>query len=220
MSYFSPDYLQFFKELSANNHKEWFDLNRKRYEREVKLPFNAFVSELIEAVHQKDPEIQLAPKDAIFRINRDIRFSKDKTPYKNRMSAIISPFGRKDKSYPGLYVEIGPEHLRVYGGLYMLSTQQIYHVRNAIVHNLDLFKSLYSAKKFRDHYGEIRGEQAKRLPKEFQGAAEKEPLVYNKNWYYFQNFDPKTAERDDLLDLVMESYVAGKPLLDFFKEAI
>jgi len=220
MPYFSPDYLQFFRELSANNHKEWFDVHRKRYEKEVKIPFQRFVEEVIDAVKAHDPDLQIAPKDAIFRINKDIRFSKDKKPYKDRMAAIVSAYGRKDKSFPGLYFELGPEHMRIYGGLYMLGTQQIYHVRNAIAHNRDLFRKIYSASEFTAHYKEIHGEQAKRIPKEFHEVAKKEPLIYNKNWYYYHTLPAETVERDDLLEIVMEYYLAGKPLLDFFKEAI
>jgi uncharacterized protein (TIGR02453 family) len=91
MVYFEKDYFEFFKELAANNHKEWFDVNRSRYHSSVKEPFDKFIADLITEVHKIDKKIEIAPKDAIFRINRDIRFSKDKTPYKLNRSAIISP---------------------------------------------------------------------------------------------------------------------------------
>ena len=97
MAYFDTDYLEFFKELAGNNHKEWFDIHRKRYEQSVKIPMQVFVKDLILALKRIDKEIQIEPKDAIFRINRDIRFSKDKSPYKLQSSAIISKYGKKDK---------------------------------------------------------------------------------------------------------------------------
>ena len=100
MSYFSEDFLRFFKELAGNNNKEWFDLNRKRYFKEVKDPFHHFIEDLIAAVQKEDSNVNIAPKDAIFRINRDVRFSKDKTPYKLQVSAIISKGGKKDKVSP------------------------------------------------------------------------------------------------------------------------
>ena len=128
MQYFTQDYLDFFKELAAHNHKEWFDVNRKRYENVVKKPFQIFVDDLIESISKIDSEIQITSKEAIFRINRDIRFSKDKIPYKLNNSAIISKEGRVNKSYPGLYMELGPEHLSIYGGLYMPSTTEIQKV--------------------------------------------------------------------------------------------
>ena len=77
MNPISTEFNQFFKELAANNHKDWFDLNRKRYETHVKKPFEDFVEQLIEAVQKEDKSLNPKPKDCIFRINRDIRFSKD-----------------------------------------------------------------------------------------------------------------------------------------------
>ena len=118
MKYFSSDYLQFFKDLAPNNNKEWFDINRKRYEEVVREPFKVFITDLIDELSKDDSEIQITQKEAIFRINRDVRFAKDKTPYKMSNSAIISKGGRKDKSYPGVYIELGPEKLGVYGGVF------------------------------------------------------------------------------------------------------
>ena len=76
MVYFTREYQNFFKQLSRNNSKPWFDANRKRYEEHVKQPFAAFVEVMINLIRTEDPEVQITAKDAIFRINRDIRFSK------------------------------------------------------------------------------------------------------------------------------------------------
>ena len=129
---FTKGYLEFFKELAANNNKEWFDQNRKRYDKEVKKPFNAFIAETIELLRADDAEIDLLPKDAIFRINRDIRFSKDKTPYKTNMAAIISAHGKGDKRLPGMYIQISAEDLRFYSGCHMLEKEDLVNVRNHI----------------------------------------------------------------------------------------
>ena len=77
MAYFNKEFIKFFKELNKNNHKEWFDENRKRYEKEVKEPFQKFIDEMIGMINSDDPDVRIEAKDAIFRINRDIRFSKD-----------------------------------------------------------------------------------------------------------------------------------------------
>ncbi|MCB0846293.1 MAG: DUF2461 domain-containing protein, partial [Bacteroidetes bacterium] len=105
MPYFTPDYIAFFEELARNNTKEWFDQNRSRYEKSVKKPFYAFVERMIDLISEDDPAVMITPKDAIFRINRDIRFSNDKTPYKTNFSAVVSPGGRKEMVTPGLYFE-------------------------------------------------------------------------------------------------------------------
>ncbi|MDL5046489.1 DUF2461 family protein [Oscillatoria amoena NRMC-F 0135] len=85
MVYFDADYINFFDGLENNNTKEWFDTNKKIYENKVKKPFNAFIEELIAAYNALGYKIPMTAKDAIMRINRDIRFSNDKSPYKTHM---------------------------------------------------------------------------------------------------------------------------------------
>ena len=220
MKYFSPDYLNFFKELAPNNHKDWFDENRQRYHKSVKEPFEKFVTDLISEVQQHDPAVQTTYKDSIFRINRDIRFSKNKEPYKLNRSAIISEKGRKDKAFPGLYIEMGPEHYRVYGGVYQPDKEQLYNIREAIVKNPSGFQKLVNDKAFTETYGEVRGDKNKILPKEFKEPAVKTPLIFNKQFYWFTQFEPEIVETEDLLDRTMEAYHAGKPLMDFFIKAM
>ncbi len=217
---FSPDYLNFFKELAANNHKNWFDENRKRYEKEVKKPFNRFIQQIIDRVKLDDKEVDIEPKDSIFRINRDIRFSKDKTPYKLNMSGIVSPAGRKNKEAPGLYIEAGPEHLRIYGGVYMLGKENLEDLRFHVAAQNRKFEQLINDPNFVSHFGEIRGEKAKRLPKELKEAAEKQPLIFNKNWYYFAELPPETILEENVVDRVMDYYDAGKDLMYFFRQVI
>lgn len=220
MSYFNKDFMQFFKDLAANNHKDWFDANRKRYETTVKEPFKSFVGDMISRVQKVDPAVQIEPKDAIFRINRDIRFSKDKTPYKTNVSAVITPGGRKDKVTPGLYFELNPENIRVYSGLYMLDTQQLHKVRSYIAANLDEFNKIINEKQFKKRYGEILGEKHKRVPKEFQEAYEKQPLIANKAFYCFAKLDPDEVLRDDFPELIMDYYKTVFPLKNYLTKAL
>ncbi|MDP3354040.1 MAG: DUF2461 domain-containing protein [Flavobacteriaceae bacterium] len=220
MKYFTEDYLEFFKELAANNNKEWFDANRKRYENNVKKPFQKFVDDLILDLSKIDTEIQITSKEAIFRINRDIRFSNDKTPYKLNNSAVISKEGRTDKTHPGLYIELGPEHLRIYGGLYMPSTLEIYKVREAIVNQSAYFKDIVENPIFKKTYGEIRGEKQVRIPKEFKIVAENQPHLLNKQWYYFAQFPSKKILNDDLLELIVNTYQNGMEVKEFFRKAL
>lgn len=221
MKYFSEDFTKFFKGLSKNNHKEWFDQNRSTYENAIKKPFYNFVEEMILRVREDDPSVLITPKDAIFRINRDIRFSKDKTPYKTQVSAIVSPGGRKDHTTPGIYFEIGADNLRLYGGLYMLEKEQLYRVRSYIAANLKQFDKLINDKKFKKFYGgAIHGEKNKVIPKEFQEVAKKQPLLYNKGFYYFAKLDPKLITDPKLADKMMEGYHIAKPLKVFLSKAL
>ncbi|MEN8186356.1 MAG: DUF2461 domain-containing protein [Bacteroidota bacterium] len=220
MKYFTENYLNFFKELAANNNKEWFDQNRKRYEEVVREPFKLFVNDLINEVSKQAPEVQIEPKNAIFRINRDIRFSKDKTPYKLFNSAIISKTGRKDKSYPGLYVELSPEHLAIFGGIYMPDTKQVQKIREYIVNNLKDFERIISEKDFKEKFGEIKGEKNKRIPKEFRDAAAKQPLLMNKQWYHQVFLSPDIISSDKLLETIFDYNMAAQPFKEFLIRAL
>ncbi len=220
MAYFTEDYLAFFKELAANNHKQWFDANRKRYETTVREPFKSLITSIITEVQKIDSHFFLEPKDAIFRINRDIRFSKDKTPYKLFNSAIISRTGRKDKSVPGMYLELNPERLAIFGGLYNPDKIQINRVRNYIMTHSDRLESLLHEPAFHRTFGAIKGARYKRIPKEFQAPAMHHNLLYNKQWYYEASFAPQIMLQDNLLDFIMEQYRITLPVQEFFTKAI
>lgn len=222
MNYFSPDFLSFFKELAGNNHKDWFDENRTRYEKEVKEPFKVFIGDLIGHIRgAHEPDLLIEAKDAIFRINRDIRFAKDKTPYKTNVSALLSPQGRKAKDYPALYIELGPERLAIYGGLYQLVPKQVKEVRQYFADNLDRFQKLNNDSTFRKYYPEgIVGEAQKRVDKSIAEAAEKEPILFQKQFYYYNHVDPMLIPTDGLLITVMDHYEAAKDMMFFLREAM
>jgi len=220
MAYFSNEFIKFFKELNKNNHKEWFDANRKRYEKEVKEPFQKFIDEMIGRINADDPEVRIEAKDAIFRINRDIRFSKDKTPYKVNVSAIISPGGKKDKTIPGIYLELNAKEIRFYGGAHMVEKEQLYNVRSTIANNQKEFVQLLKDPRFKKRFGEIHGEKNKRLPEEFVEVAKTQPLIANKQFYYYAILDIKNLTTDNLPDTIMEYYFAAKPMKNFLKNAI
>lgn len=220
MTYFNADFIAFFKELSANNHKDWFDANRKRYEKSVKQPFAAFIGDLIIALRSEVPDLAVEPKDCIFRINRDIRFSADKTPYKTQTSALVSPGGRKAmSSLTGLYIELGPENLGIYGGLYMPEKEQLLDVRQHIRYHLDAFKSACSDARFTKTYGSIRGEKNKRLDADLTEAAQHEPLIYNKQFYYQSHLPISAILNDDLIKTVLEHYADAAAMRNFLLEA-
>jgi uncharacterized protein (TIGR02453 family) len=219
MSYFSPSFIQFFNDLSKNNDTGWFNENRKIYEKEVKKPFADFTAEMISRIQKYEPDVQIKPSDAIMRINNDIRFSKDKTPYKTHVAANISRYGKKDKSYPGFYFQLSNNKIEIYGGAYMIEPATLQNIRNYIAENLADFKSAYSDKNFKEKFGEIEGEKQKRIPPEFKEIAEKEPLILNKQFYYNAELKPDLLLKDELPDVLMEYYMAGKKVNDFLKTA-
>lgn len=127
MAWFTDDFNRFFKDLAKNNHKEWFDANRKRYEASVKQPFHDFVLEVIRRVHAVDKRVHIEPKDAIFRINRDIRFSADKRPYKTQQAALIDRGARGT-----LYVSVDADGIMVGCGTPHLDSAQVARWRAAV----------------------------------------------------------------------------------------
>ncbi|MBK8497340.1 MAG: DUF2461 domain-containing protein [Flavobacteriales bacterium] len=212
MAWFTADFNQFFKDLAKNNNKEWFDTNRKRYETSVKKPFEAFVAEAIARIAKHDKAMAaLEPKDTIFRINKDIRFSKDKTPYKLEASAIISPAGRKDHAVPGIYFALGPEAVKFYGGCYQPDKEQLKAIREAIAKEGKGFRKLIEGKAFKTLFGSVQGEANKVLPPEFKAAAAKEPLIANKQFYVGTELPAKLVSDAKLMDVLMDHWLAMCP---------
>lgn len=220
MAWFTNDFNGFFKDLAKNNNKEWFDVNRKRYEASVKKPFEAFVGEAINRIAKHDKAIAIEPKEAIFRINKDIRFSKDKTPYKLETSAIISPAGRKDHTVPGLYFALGPEAVKVYGGCYQPEKDQLEKIRTAIVRDPKGFRKVIEAKAFVSTFGSVQGEANKVLPAEFKEAAKKEPLIANKQFYVGVDRPAKLVADAKLLDVLLDHYMAMRPFNAWLASAL
>ncbi len=220
MIYFSKEYLDFFKKLAANNNKDWFDANRGKYEEFVKIPFERFIGDLIKAIGKIDKNVKIAPKDAIFRINRDVRFGADKSPYKTTRSAVISRFGKKDISYPGIYLEAGPEHYRVYGGCHQPEKDQLANIRSAIAANPGKLDKLLVAPDFKKVFGKILGEKNKIIPKELKEAADKSPLIYNKNFYWYCELPADAILKKDILEKSVTAYKVGKPLQDYFSASL
>lgn len=220
-SYFAPDFNAFFIELAANNHKDWFDENRERYKREVKLPFEKFVGDLISAMRDSEPEIDPDPKKTIFRINRDIRFAKDKSPYKLNRAANISKHGRKEAAHPGLYISFGPEHLYFAGGAYQPDRQQLQRIREAIAADPDTFKAALSDDAFADTFGEIRGEENKRIPdKELMAKASEHPVLLKKQFFYHTTLPADMITDADLLEKTLNIYKAAQPMAGFLERAL
>lgn len=219
MAWFEKEFIAFFKELEINNHKEWFQKNKTRYEQFVKEPFSDFVTEMISRIRKDDPSVGILAKEAMFRINRDIRFSNDKTPYKTNVSAVISSAGRKDLSVPGAYFEFSAQGVQYYGGAHHVEKDQLENVRRAIQRDPEKFTSIVKNKKFINTFAEVKGEKYKRLPRELDALAEKVPLIFNKNFYYGAKFDIDILLADNLADEIFSLYKTGKDFNMFFKEA-
>ena len=221
MAYFTKETLAFLEGLHINNDREWFSANRAIYERAVKAPFEAFVAEMIDRVKEHEPELRMAPKDAIFRINRDTRFSKDKSPYKTHLGAIIGLGGKHGEDKTGFYVQLSFDNALVAGGAYQLSAPALARVRASIARDPKAFERLIRGKRFASRFpGGLQGEVAKRMPPELAEAARAHPVIANKQFWWEAEMEPEVALRDDLVDLMMGYYRAGMEVSAFLDGAL
>lgn len=222
MSYFNSEFISFFKGLAANNNKEYFDANRKIYTKQVKEPFQALVMDVRDELGKTDASFkELELKNALFRINRDIRFSKDKTPYNLHVSAVVSPKGRKDMQDLGLYMHLNIDKCFFGGGMYQPDKENLEKIRHSILDNPKAFRNALNEKNFQSVYGGLaQSEVNKILPKEMKQLGTEVSEIYNKQFYFMAEHDgQKTILRDDLLPFIVSHYTASKSFNSWLKSA-
>lgn len=220
MNYFNQATLHFLRELPKNNNKKWFNANKDVYKKEVELPFKTFVSDLIIELQSLIPELNVEAKDCVFRIYKDVRFSKDKTPYKNHVSTMISKGGRKDKTTPGAYIQFSGEDIRLYSGSFTLTPKQCEQVRISIYKNLDTFNGIINAPKFVETFGEIRGETYKKISSPYFELVETQPLLLNRSFYFYKKYNSELALNPDLLKIIVNDYKQAIPTNEFLRMAL
>ena len=216
----NPSFLEFLYELSQNNNRAWFEANKATFQKEVQRPFEQLVAEIIGEIKAFDPRFQMDPKQATFRIYRDTRFSNDKTPYKTHMAAVFTNGGRQNLHDPGFYLHIEYGLLQLGGGAYFLEKEPLQKVRAKIMENPSAFRSLIEAPEFVEKYGEIKGEKNKVLPAPFKQAAEIEPMILNKQFYYMAELDSEQVLQRDFMKFVSGCFKIGMPLNQFLTDAI
>ena len=204
-------FYEFFIELSVNNQKSWFDENRARYEREVKALFLNFVESVLVKMVAVDGRFSgMEAKQCIFRINKDIRFSKDKTPYKLHCAAAIQIGGRKEMGAGGLYIQLGPEECGLYSGVYMPEKDELMRIRGLIAGDLEGFNRVITDKAFVKYFGTVRGEKNKRIDTAWGAAAAEQPLIFNKQFYIQHSVEAEDTLRSDFDDYVVEVWKASR----------
>lgn len=219
MAWFTQDTIDFFAEIAENNNREWFEANKKRYENSVKKPMLAFAGEMIERMRELDSGIMMLPREAVFRLHRDTRFSKNRAPYKTNGGISISSGGKRSHTTPGLYFHIDGQRVAVASGVYMPDTAQIAAIRRHIADNLDEFAALLDSPAFKEHFGTLHGGVNKVLPADLREAAAKQPLIFNKQFFYWAERPASDALREDLADYAMELMRAGWPMGQFLARA-
>ena len=213
--------LHFLKKLKINNNREWFDSNKTEYLASKEI-FEEFVSKLIKGINKFDKKvsIDLKPKDCTFRIYKDVRFSKDKTPYKNNMSASINPGGKKS-NIPGYYFHLEPEACFLAGGVYMPMPDDLKAIRQEIDYNpLPLINVLTSASFKKEFNGLNEEDKLKNPPKGFNKDHAHSEILKNKHFIVSKKFENKVILKKEGLSKTLDSFKAMYPFLDYLRKAI
>ncbi|MCP5120127.1 MAG: DUF2461 domain-containing protein [bacterium] len=161
---FGKQALQFLRGLEANNNREWFQARKKHYEECLKAPMVTLVEAINRELVRFAPDHVTEPKAAVYRIYRDTRFSKDKTPYKTHVAANFPRRGLEKQAAAGYYFHFSTKDVTVAGGAYMPGPEQLLAIRTHLAENHKAFEKLLRGKRLRDTLGELKGEQLTRPP--------------------------------------------------------
>lgn len=213
--------LSFLTVLKDNNYKEWFHENKALYD-EAKKEFEDFVSVLIKEVKQIDPEIGYPePKDCIFRIFRDIRFAKDKTPYKTNFGAFLAKGGSRKSEYGGYYFHLEPGNTLLAGGIWMPQPDILKAVREEIYHNTDEFLAILSNKEFSKNFGNIDNEYVlKTSPKDYPKDWPHLNLLKYKSYTVSKTLPESVFTDNKLLEEVCSVFKAMAPMNKYLNKVI
>lgn len=212
--------LTFLKKIKKNNNTEWMHAHKEEY-LEARKEFEFFVQELIVRLSQWDDRFEtLEPKNAIFRFNRDIRFSDNKKPYKENFAAFFG-IGGKKSPLPGYYISVSPKEIFVGGGLWQPEADKLLQVRRYIRENGDELQKIESSKKFKSTYGGLSDEDTlKRAPKGFEIDHPYADYIKLKSFIASKEFTQADALSKGFGQKVDKVLKELKPLNDFLGEAL
>ncbi len=212
--------LEFLKGLQANNHKAWMDEHRDQYH-EAKSILENLIQYLIREVGRFDPDIAtLEVKQCTFRINRDIRFSKDKTLYKTNMGAALQKEGKKSK-YATYYLHLQPHHESFLGGgIYKPPNELLAKVRQEIDYNAGELINILKDEKFKAYYGELQGEKLKTAPKGYTTDHPNIELLRLKSYVVFHSFRDEEVAAAGFKEKIVEGFQQLKPFIDYMNLAL
>ncbi|MFT6557993.1 DUF2461 domain-containing protein [Sneathiella sp.] len=221
---FSEDFQAFFKELKENNNRDWFAANKKRYQDIVQYPISDFVADLGPKLEEIAPCYVADPRPnrgSMFRIYRDIRFSKDQRPYKDHAACQFRHQAGKNAHAPGFYIHLADDGVHYGGGIWMPPSPKLALIRQAIDKNQDKWLSITQDETFLKTFGALNSEGAlKRPPK---GFSEDHPLIDDlkkKSFFAMHRAPAANLQKASLLDDVIETYEKAVPLMRFLTNAV
>lgn len=209
----------FLKDLEANNTREWFDQNRDRYD-VTRKKFLAVAELLIHEIRQFDDEIPaLNPKDCVFRIFRDVRFSNDKRPFKSNYGCFIARGGRKS-GFAGYYLHIQPGECFLSGGIYMPPPEHLKYIRQEIFYHPQNYIELIENKEFKSIFTLDYSDKLKTAPKGYPKDWEYLELIKNRNYAFGHRIEEEALFAPDFLKKAIELFKIIYPLNRYLNKAV
>lgn len=219
----SPSTIKFLKDLKKNNNRPWFEANRAKYET-AKADFANFIQAVIDQHGKKDVSIKnIVAKDCLFRINRDVRFSKDKSPYKSNFGASINKSGKKAEHSAGYYFQVQPQRNFAGGGIWMPEPNELKKVRQEIDYNFADFKKIISSRKFKSIYGDLdRSEEflLRRVPKGYEPDNPAADYLKLKSFVGISFFSDADLISKDLVKKTVAAFEALQPVIQFINNSM
>ena len=218
----SKEAIQFLDDLTANNTTDWMHANKKRYE-QYKKDYHHFVASILEELKPLDKSLDvLEVKNCTFRINRDIRFSKDKSPYKTNMGAWICQ-NKFRKNSPGYYVHFEKGNSFIAGGVWCPEPEELKKIRKEIAFFHEDLEKIVSDKKFKNEFKEITREEnniLKKAPKDFDPNHPAIEFLKLKSFTASQKIDDALFTDKDFSKKIAQKLIALKPFNDFLSRAL
>jgi uncharacterized protein (TIGR02453 family) len=219
-SAFPKEGLQFLRNLQRNNNREWFLDHKTIYEQYVKQPISDLIEALGAEFQRFAPEMVATHKVSAYRIHRDTRFSKDKSPYKTHVAAVFPHSGLGKHEGAGFYLHIAPKELFIGGGLYMPIPEDLNAVRRTIADNTAKFLKVIQDKRFKKLFGEVTGDQLSRVPRGFSSDHPAADFLRHKNFLAARTFPPEAATNAQFYRTVVETFKGMVPFVRFLNEPI
>lgn len=222
--HFTPDAFAFLRDLAANNDREWFNANKQRYEDSVRQPALDFITDFVEPLESLSPHFVADSRTvggSLFRIHRDTRFSKDKTPYKLNTGLHFRHERAKDAHAPGYYVHLQPRNCFIGAGLWRPEPKVAHQIRHHIAEHPDEWVEATQAKPFTDHFS-LGGDQLKRPPRGIDVDPD-DPLMNDLRRTSFIATGPLTqgdVTRGDFGDVLFTRFNAARPMMKLLCDAV
>ena len=219
---FPRDFFRFFKDLEANNNRPWFNDNKDRYIESVVQPMSAFIIAIAPRLQKISTHYRADPKPhggSMFRIYRDTRFSKDKTPYKTHAAAQFRHEAGKDAHAPGFYAHFARDGLHFGGGIWRPPGPQLNQIREFIADNPAAWARIRNSGAIKDRGG-IQGDSLKRPPRGFNPEHRHIEDLKRKSFFVMAQAKPSLAHSPELVNEVAKSFRATAKLNRFVTEAL